>query len=276
MPGAHCRRILIALVALAMAGCQQNPYATTAQAPPYQQQQQLAMMQRQQELQSRTSTLDLDNQELQVKLAQAQQQNHLLQDQISVTREQLNSTTQLLTQAREGQQSAQQQAEALAATAHRRSAAMISANNSLEKSLPVINLPGVEVRQDGDVVRIELPADRLFNPGTAQIRQDSTPMLDTVAAEIQRTYPNQIIGVEGHTDSDPPQQGTWQSNHQLSTARAGAVLDYLAGRSHMRPQQLFVVGHGGNHPVVSNATPQGKTRNRRVELVVYPEQWTGK
>ncbi len=151
---------------------------------------------------------------------------------------------------------------------------MISANSSLEKSLPVINLPGVEVRQDGDVVRIELPADRLFNPGTAQIRQDASPMLDTVAAEIQRAYPNQIIGVEGHTDSDPPQQGTWQSNHQLSTARAGAVLDYLAGRSHMRPQQLFVVGHGGNHPVVSNATPQGKARNRRVELVVYPEQWT--
>ncbi len=85
MPGAHCRRISIALLALAMAGCQQNPYASTAQPPAFEQQQ-LAMMQRQQELQSRTSTLDLDNQELQVKLAQAQQQNHLLQDQLTVTR----------------------------------------------------------------------------------------------------------------------------------------------------------------------------------------------
>ena len=41
----------------------------------------------------------------------------------------------------------------------------------------------------------------------------------------------------------------------------------------MRPQQLFLVAHGSNHPVVSNASLQGKARNRRVELVVYPEQW---
>jgi outer membrane protein OmpA-like peptidoglycan-associated protein len=51
-----------------------------------------------------------------------------------------------------------------------------------------------------------------------------------------------------------------------------AVYDYLATHSHLKPQQLFVVGHGANHPVVSNGTPAGKERNRRVELVVYPEK----
>jgi flagellar motor protein MotB len=160
----------------------------------------------------------------------------------------------------------------LAASVQKRRIATISANSSLARNLPTINIPGVEVRQDGDVVRVELPADRLFNPGTAQIRQDAVPTLDSVASELERAYPSQIIGVEGHTDSDPP-QGRWASNHQISIAWAGAVFDYLTTRDHIRPQQLFLVGHGANHPVVSNASLQGKARNRRVELVVYPDPW---
>ncbi len=271
MPGIVCRRFMFALLALAAAGCQQNPYAAQ-QAPPFQQQQ-LAMMQRQQELASRSSTLDVDNQELQSKLAQAQQQNRLMQDQVAVMRDQLSSTTQQLAQAKESETSNEQHVQALTASLQKRSGASITANNSLARNLPTINVPGVEVRQDGDVVRIELPADKLFNPGTAQIRPDAPTMLDAVAFEVQRTYPNQIIGVEGHTDSDPPPQGVWLSNHQLSIARAGAVFDYLTARTQLRQQQLFLVGHGANHPVVSNASAQGKARNRRVELVVYPEQW---
>jgi hypothetical protein len=71
MPGNFCRRILFALLALAAAGCQQNPLATTQPPPPspYAQQQQVAMLQQQQSLQSRTSALDMDNQDLQTKLA---------------------------------------------------------------------------------------------------------------------------------------------------------------------------------------------------------------
>jgi flagellar motor protein MotB len=274
MPGNFCRRITVALAALALAGCQQNPFASNQPPPPSPwQQQQVAMLQQQQALQTRTSALDVDNQDLQSKLAQTQQQNHLLQDQLAVTREQLNSTTQQLTQARETEQNTEQQAQVLAANVQKRKIAEVSANNSLARNLPTINIPGVEVRQDGDVVRVELPADRLFNPGTAQIRQDAVPMLDSVVSELVRSYPSQIIGVEGHTDSDPPAQGMWMSNHQLSIARAGAVFDYLTTRGRMRPQQLFLVGHGSNHPVVSNASLQGKARNRRVELVVYPDPW---
>ena len=51
-------------------------------------------------------------------------------------------------------------------------------------------------------------------------------------------------------------------------------LRYLTQRGLFRADQLFVGGFGSNHPVVSNATPAGKDRNRRVELVVYPEQVT--
>ena len=120
MPGIPRRQFAVALAALIAAGCQQGPSTTAQQAPSPLQQQQLAMLQRQQELQSRTSTLDLDNQDLQTKLAQSQQQSRLLQDQLAVTREQLNSTAQQLTQARETQQSTEQQAQALAASVKKR------------------------------------------------------------------------------------------------------------------------------------------------------------
>jgi flagellar motor protein MotB len=230
------------------------------------------MAQQQQTLQTRTAALDFDNQDLQTKLAQSQQQNQLLQTQLSTTKEELNSINDQLVRTKEAQQNIEQQSQALVAGMQKHRVAEVSANNSLARNLPQINFPGVEVRQDGDVVRVELPADRIFNPGTAQIRQDAVPMLDSVANELLRAYPTQIIGVEGHTDSDSP-QGSWVSNHQVSIARAGAVFDYLTTRGRMRPQQLFLVGHGANHPVVSNASAQGKARNRRVELVVYPDAW---
>jgi flagellar motor protein MotB len=263
---------LTALGLLAVAGCAQNQYALQGQLTAVQQQQ-AALAQRNQELQSRASSLDQDNQDLQTQLAQTQRQSHLLQDQVSVMREQLSSTTSQLAQARQDKQIVEKNAQAVVASTKRRAGAMITPNNSLRQNLPNLSLPGVEVRQDGDTVRFELSTDRLFTPGTAQLRPDAPQLLDAVAAEIERTYPEQIIGVEGHTDSDAPTSPQSQSPHQYSTTLAMSVFDYLTARTHLRPNQLFLVGHGGNHPVVSNATAAGKARNRRVELVIYPDKF---
>ena len=161
--------------------------------------------------------------------------------------------------------------EAWTASAKPQAGAKITANNSLNSQLPAIDIPGILVRVDGDVVRIELPSSRLFSPGTARLLPEASPLLDTVTADIVRLYPDQIVGVEGHTDSDPADAGKWQNNHQLSIGEALAVYDYISMRSRIQPNQLFVVGHGPNHPIVSNGTVAGKERNRRVELVIYPE-----
>ncbi len=83
-------------------------------------------------------------------------------------------------------------------------------------------------------------------------------LLDTVAAELARSYPDQIIGVEGHTEGDAVGAAGWATNQQLSVSRALAVYQHLGTRGPLKPQQLFTVGHGGNHPIVSNATPGGR------------------
>ncbi len=257
---------------LMLAGCAQNPYALQNQIAASQQSQ-AQLAQRNQELQSKATSLDQDNQEIQTQLAQTQKQSKLMQDQILVLREQLGSTTSQLAQTRQDKQLVERNSQAIMASTKRRTGATITPNNSLKQSLPALNIPGVEIRQDGDVVRIELATDRLFNPGTAQIRSDAAQLLDGVAAEVERTYAEQMIGVEGHTDNTPPPAPPFNSPHQYSLAQAMAVFDYLTARSHLRPNQLFLAGHGANHPVVSNATATGQARNRRVELVIYPDRF---
>ena len=163
---------LTVLGALAIAGCAQNPYALQSQLTAVQQQQ-AALAQRNQELQSRASSLDQDNQDLQTQLAQTQRQSHLLQDQVSAMREQLGSTTSQLAQARQDKQLVERNAQAMVASTKRRAGALITPNNSLTQSLPNLSLPGLQVRQDGDTVRFELSSDRLFVPGTAQLRPDA-------------------------------------------------------------------------------------------------------
>ncbi|MGD9648245.1 MAG: OmpA family protein [Pirellulales bacterium] len=261
----------LAVLAPWAVGCSPNQYALQGQVQNLQQQQ-VAIAQQSTELQTRASALDQDNQELERLLAQSQQQVRLLEDQLLAVRDQLSSTTTQLAEVRDKYQNTDERARTLAASLRKRGGAEIQANSSLSGTLPGLNLPGVEVRRDGDVVRVELPGNRLFVSGSARLLPEAGQLIEQVAAEITRAYPDRIVGVEGHTDSDPVSGGQWANNHQLSVGRAMAVYDHLLARCGMTPEQLMVVGHGSNHPVVSNATAAGKERNRRVELVIYPDR----
>jgi flagellar motor protein MotB len=244
-------------MAVLACGCAQNPLLLQSQLQNLQQQQ-AALAKRTDELLSRATSLDTDNQELQSLLAQAAQQRRVLEDQVAVLQDQLRSATAQIARLREGQAGVP--------------ANLASQRQQRVGELPLVEIPGAVVRRDGDVIRIELAGSRLFERGGARLLPEAGPLLEQVADVLVQNYPRQIIGIEGHTDSDPVQSGRWASNHQLSVGRAMAVYDYLAARTRLSPRRLFVAGHGPNHPVVSNGTPQGKERNRRVELVVYPEQ----
>lgn len=259
----------------ALIGCAQNPYVLQGKLQTLESEHQ-TLTARYQELQSRMATLDQDNQEQGTLLAQSLQQRRVLEDQVLALREQLGGATDQLVKLRDAHQVVEKKAETLAASVKKRVGASISANSSLREKLAPLDLPGIEARVDGDVVRIELLANRLFAPGTARLLPQAAGLIDSVATAIARQYPDQIVGVEGHTDTDPVRNNLWHNNHHLSIGQAMAIYDYLSSRGQIRPAQLFVVGHGENHPVVSNATAAGKQRNRRVEIVVYPERVVGK
>jgi chemotaxis protein MotB len=271
MPRFRVAPWLSAAALLTLAGCAENPLVLKGQVDKYQQQQ-LAMSRQYRELQSRAGALDHDNQELGALLAQARQQAKVADDQAAALREQLRGATTQLAQLRAEKGSSDKKVEALSASMRRQGGVSIAPNNSFLQTLPTLDLPPGHVRRDGDVIRIALPGRQLFEPGGARLRPGAANLIITAANEVFRLYPDQIVGVEGYTDSDPVVGGQWRNNHDLSVARAMAVHDLLVTRTRLQSNQLFVVGHGSNHPMASNATPEGKEINRRLELVVYPER----
>ncbi len=265
----------MALLALAaVSGCAGNPMVIQGQLDKSREEQ-LALSRQKEELQNRATRLDRDNQDLMNQLTQAKQRTKILEDQVNVLREQLVASNSQLARLTDEKKSTEQKVQALTASLQRQTGTPITPNSSLLQAMPSINLPDVPPpRRDGDVIRVELPAHRLFEPGGNRLRPDAAAIILSAAKEIARIYPNQILGIEGHTDSDPPPAGQWQNNHQLSVGRALAVYDVLVTQGRFPPSQFLVVGHGGNHPIFSNATPTGKQRNARVELVIYPDTVT--
>lgn len=267
-----CPKIAIIVVALSLTvtGCNQ-PRAFTAQSPPasgWQQPGATVAAPQVQDLGRRNNALDADNRDLHSELARSQQQTQLLRDQVSLLRDQLGKTASQLKDLQVAKQETEEQLETYTTSTMRGGGAVLKANNSLRDSARLIRIPGTEVRQDGDVVRIELPSDKLFHQGTSQLQPGAYNLLDQAADSLTRAFPQQIIGVEGHSDNAAAGSAT---AHQLTSAQAVAVLDILARRNRLPARQLFTVGQGSNHPRASNGTAAGRAKNRRIELVVYPE-----
>lgn len=152
-------------------------------------------------------------------------------------------------------------------------AASLRANNTLLRRLNEINIPGGQARMDGDVIRIEFPSDNMFVPGSYQLQPTQLPVLQGIVGAIRRSFPRQIIGIESHWDGTQVTPST-TSHHQLTATQALAVFDRLVAMGVPRAQ-LFTMAMGSNRPRHSQATSNGISPNRRIELVIYPETFDG-
>lgn len=213
-------------------------------------------------------SLDRVNQEKERQLAAARRDVQRLESQLARLEQDLRSSQDKLATAQREMTDAKQTADNLLAANRRRSGATIDPNTNI--SLPELAIPGVVVRRDGDVLRIPLSSDEIFAPGSVQLTPVAVERLRIVASELSQAYPNQRIGIEGHTD-DSPISGAWRDHHHLSSAQAMAIYEFMARQGVFGRQQLHVAGHGSNHPVYSSATANGRRENRRVEIVIYPE-----
>jgi len=120
---------------------------------------------------------------------------------------------------------------------------------------------GIETQKSNDRITVRVPGDVLFGPGKADLLSTSIKTLDQVIAVIKREYPQNMIRIDGYTDSDPIKKSQWKDNLELSQHRAGAVLRHLQGRG-MNPKQMYTAGFGAAN---ARAT---KALSRRVEIVV--------
>ena len=261
---------LFSLVLPALVGCQEGRPFLSHQGLGGREQTSTAQTRQLQERDRRLGQLDQDNLDLQMRLAQDQQRNQQMAEQIRLLRQQLNETASLARQWQQAKRDADQKVDRLAASTRARGGATIRANRSGGQPLQMITLPGFDVRRDDDVIRIALPADQLFHSGLAQLSSGGVALLGRVSAAIARNYPEHHIGIEGHTDNGPLVGGV--SHHQLAASQAQTVFEQFSSGRRFPTHQMMTVSHGANHPRVSNATPMGRVKNRRIEIVIYPER----
>lgn len=107
----------------------------------------------------------------------------------------------------------------------------------------------------------------LFDLGEAALRPEAELVLGRLADEVLRDWPNQIR-VEGHTDSLPISNDRFPSNWELSTARAAQVVRFLVHNAGLDPSRMSAAGYAEYRPIASNAEPQGRSQNRRVDIVL--------
>jgi len=105
----------------------------------------------------------------------------------------------------------------------------------------------------------------MFDSGSAEIKPEFLPILNKIAEELIK-IPNEIR-IEGHTDNRPINTPRYPSNWELSTARAASVARYLV-RKGIDPKRISIAGYGELKPIASNDTPEGRARNRRVEILI--------
>ena len=123
---------------------------------------------------------------------------------------------------------------------------------------------GVSVTRNGDQIILNMPSNITFATDQDQVMPAFHQTLNAVALVVNK-YNRTLVDINGHTDST----GSLSHNMALSQRRAMSVGNYLVGQN-VDGRRLAINGFGPNQPIASNATPDGRAQNRRVEIYLSP------
>jgi len=126
--------------------------------------------------------------------------------------------------------------------------------------------PGSRVERKGDILVLRLSSDFVFDSGEYDVKESARGSVAAVASILKR-FPETLVTVEGHTDST----GDPGFNQALSEKRARNVFDLLV-RENVSPLRISMRGYGETTPLGDNGTPEGRRKNRRVELKFRPNR----
>jgi chemotaxis protein MotB len=143
------------------------------------------------------------------------------------------------------------------------------AKNVLDAMAPLVREGQVRVTQSPRGITVEINASVLFATGEATLQPTSTEALTAVAKVLAEV--DNPIQVEGHTDNVPIRSPLFPSNWELSSARAASVVRLFTEQG-VSPARLVAIGYADNRPLDTNATPEGRARNRRVNILIMHER----
>ncbi|MFB6262711.1 MAG: OmpA family protein [Bradymonadaceae bacterium] len=122
--------------------------------------------------------------------------------------------------------------------------------------------------RDGKMV-IEMPGNVLFDSGKIEINEQGREVLKQLAGVLDDVGDREFL-VAGHTDDVPIDSPRFDSNWELSTARAVNVVQFLQEKG-VPPKQLAAAGYSKYEPIASNETAEGRAKNRRIEIILMPD-----
>lgn len=125
---------------------------------------------------------------------------------------------------------------------------------------------GVTYKQGRSGARVTIPSDAVFNKGTVAVADSIKPALDAVA-EALKSSPDRAVRIEGHTDNQPTIDMPYADNWELGAARANQIRLYLTERG-VDQNRIEVISRSFNEPISDNKTPEGRAKNRRVEIIL--------
>ena len=139
-------------------------------------------------------------------------------------------------------------------------------NEKFQAIQAYFNKEEAEVYRQGNQLVVRLRGMQ-FPIGTAVIMPENYALLSKVQQAL-RTFDEPEVIIEGHTDST----GAADANEQLSQERAEAVKEYLIANKTLPESSLFAIGYGSSKPLMSNETAEGRAVNRRIDMIIIPQQ----
>jgi chemotaxis protein MotB len=130
----------------------------------------------------------------------------------------------------------------------------------------------VSIQMGKDGLVISLREAGFFSSGSATPKSQTLPVIKEIADALGRT--SYDLRVEGHTDNVPIHTGEFDSNWELSSARATRVARIFVSSNSIQPERVSAAGYAEFHPVASNDSEAGRAENRRVDVVVIPKTTT--
>ncbi len=130
----------------------------------------------------------------------------------------------------------------------------------------------IQVNMDSRGLVITVRDHALFDPDETQLTPAGEEVLGKIALVLSRDLSDYRVLLEGHTDNQPIQDADGITNWEYSVGRASAVLHYFVENQDLSPKRFGIAGYSEYRPVDSNATEEGRDRNRRVEIVILPQK----
>lgn len=127
----------------------------------------------------------------------------------------------------------------------------------------------LEIDADGTNVVVRIREEVSFSSGSAELTSRFEKMAQKLAASLENVEGN--LEISGHTDNLPIRTPRFRNNWDLSSARAASMATYLMKTGSLPPERFTILGHADTLPRADNSTPEGRSKNRRVEILIRPQ-----